>query len=139
MGSSDEKVALRVGAQQRRRRDELEDLGRDFDRMAERLESLVSAQRRLLADVSHELRSPLTRMNLAIGLLHQRGIEDPEGMLARLETEAERLNRLIGDLLMLSRLESGDAPPPSRAVDLGELAEEVAADADFEAGATGRA
>jgi two-component system sensor histidine kinase CpxA len=76
-------------------------------------------------------------MNLAIGLLRQRGGEDPEAMLARLETEAERLNRLIGDLLLLSRLESGEAGPRALAVDLGELAEEIAADADFEAGARG--
>ena len=130
-------LSARVGSGRHRRRDELEDLGRDFDRMAERLETLVSAQRRLLRDISHELRSPLARMNVALGLLRQRGTDDPDGMIARLETEADRLNRLIGDLLTLSRVESGGAGSRSRPLDLGELAAEIADDARFEAGARG--
>ena len=130
-------LSARVGSERHRRRDELEDLGRDFDRMAARLETLVSAQRRLLSDISHELRSPLARMNVALGLLRQRGVDDPDGMLGRLETEADRLNGLIGDLLTLSRVESGEPGPGPRPLDLGLLAEEIADDARFEAGARG--
>ena len=91
-------LSARVGSGERKRRDELEDLGRDFDGMAERMESMVSAQRRLLTDISHELRSPLARINVALGLLRQGGAKDTDGMLTRLETEAERLNRLRGDV-----------------------------------------
>jgi signal transduction histidine kinase len=130
-------LGARVGPGRHRRRDELEDLGRDFDLMAERLEKLVSAQRRLLRDISHELRSPLARMNVALGLLRQREADDPDGMLARLETEADRLNRLIGDLLTLSRVESGESGPRDLPLDLGALAAEIADDARFEAGAHG--
>jgi two-component system sensor histidine kinase CpxA len=81
-------LTARVGARQQGRRDEIEDLGRDFDQMAERLETLVGAQRRLLSDISHELRSPLARMNVALALMRQRIADDPDGMMARLELEA---------------------------------------------------
>jgi len=120
-----------------RHHDELADLGRDFDRMADRLGSLVAAQRRLLSDMSHELRSPLARMKVAIGLLRQRGVDDTQGMLDRLETESDRLNRMIGDLLTLSQVESGDPGPGTRPVDVTALAAEVAEDARFEAAARG--
>jgi len=126
-------LTARVDVKQRRRRDELEDLGRDFDRMAERLEALVGAQRRLLSDISHELRSPLARMNVALALMRQQITGDPDGMMARLELEASRLNQLIGDVLTLSRAESGEPVPASQRVDLGALATDVANDARFEA------
>ena len=129
-------LSARVGSE-RRRRDELEDLGRDFDGMAERMESMVSAQRRLLTDMSHELRSPLARINVALGLLRQRGVEDADGMLTRLETESERLNQLIGDLLTLSRLESGGPRASSQPVDLSQLVSDVVNDARLEASARG--
>ena len=128
-------LSARVGSGERKRRDELEDLGRDFDGMAERMESMVSAQRRLLTDISHELRSPLARINVALGLLRQGGAKDTDGMLTRLETEAERLNRLIGDLLTLSRLESGGPAAAKQAVDLSQLVSEVVGDARLEASA----
>jgi two-component system sensor histidine kinase CpxA len=130
-------LAARAHSAEHGRRDELEDLARDFDRMAERLEAVVSSQRRLLADISHELRSPLARMNVAIGILRQRGLDDADGMIARLETEAGRLNRLIGDLLTLSRLESGDRPLHPERTDLIALVEEVTEDARLEAVARG--
>lgn len=115
------------------RRDELAELGRDFDRMAERIDALVTAQRRLLADVSHELRSPLTRLNLALGLARQR--TNPEAMehLDRIERETERLNKLIGQLLSLARIESGVDLQQKRVFDLGLLVQEVASDGDYEA------
>jgi two-component system, OmpR family, sensor histidine kinase CpxA len=115
------------------RGDELAELGRDFDRMAERIDALVCAQRRLLADVSHELRSPLTRLNLALGLARQR--TNPEAMehLDRIERETERLNKLIGQLLSLARIESGVDLQQKKVFDLGLLVQEVASDGDYEA------
>ena len=124
--------SARVGSSGRQ--DELEDLGRDFDRMAARLETLVTAQRRLLGDISHELRSPLARMNVALALLEQRGVADPEGMIARIGTEAGRLNQLIEDLLALSRVESGDSAPAPERVALDELIAGIVEDAGLEAG-----
>jgi two-component system sensor histidine kinase CpxA len=115
------------------RRDELADLGRDFDRMAERIEHLVTAQRRLLADVSHALRSPLARLNVALGLARQRNGHPTTEHLDRIENEAERLNKLIGQLLTMARVDSGvDLERPVR-FDLGSIVEEVSSDAEYEA------
>ena len=81
---------------------------RDFDAMAERLEMLVKAQSRLLNDISHELRSPLARLNVALGLARQRAGVESADMLDRIELEASRLNELIGRILTLARLEDGE-------------------------------
>ncbi|HEX4076162.1 MAG TPA: ATP-binding protein [Candidatus Acidoferrales bacterium] len=115
------------------RRDELAELGRDFDRMAERIDLLVSSQRRLLADVSHELRSPLTRLNLALGLARQRANPEAFEHLDRIERETDRLNKLIGQLLSLARIESGVDLQQKKVFDLGLLVQEVASDGDYEA------
>jgi two-component system sensor histidine kinase CpxA len=115
------------------RKDEIGGLARDFNVMASRIEMLVNAQHRLIADVSHELRSPLTRLRLALGLLRRRKETDPQISLARMEREVERLDLLISQLLTLSRLESLSQPPRMEALDLGALVKEVSADADFEA------
>ena len=130
-------LRVRVGATMGRRTDEFAELGRDFDRMAERLDALVTAERRLLRDISHELRSPLARLNVALELARQRAGDD-QAALDRIEREAERLNALIGQLLMLARLESGTSAPAQAAVDLAGLVREVAEDAAFEARARGR-
>jgi len=74
-------------------------LVRDFDTMAERLEESVNAQSRLLNDISHELRSPLARLNVASALARQRSGPEAYGALERIDLEADRLNSLIGDLL----------------------------------------
>jgi two-component system OmpR family sensor kinase len=119
------------------RRDEIADLGDDFDRMAEQLQGLVAAQRRLMHDVSHELRSPLARLHAAIGLARQ----DParlEGSLERIEREATRLDELVGEALTLARLESGAPEAAAETVDLADLVADVAEDARFEARAAGR-
>jgi two-component system sensor histidine kinase CpxA len=116
-----------------RRRDELADLGRDFDLMAERIESLVLSQRRLLGDISHELRSPLSRLNVALELARRHAGAEARAPLDRIERESARLNELIGQLLALARLESGDAARHDEPIDLALLVSEVAADADFEA------
>lgn len=119
--------------------DEIAGLARDFDAMAERMESLVAAQNRLLGDVSHELRTPLTRLNLSLELA-RRG-DDAKRLVAfdRIERESSRLEALISELLTLSRLENGLRPESlEKAVDLTSLAREVASDADFEAQNAGR-
>lgn len=118
--------------------DELVELGRDFDIMADRIESLVEAQRQLLLDVSHELRSPLARLHVALGLARQNGAEGQGEALDRIEREAARLNVLIGRLLMLSRLEADATPAALIPVDLSKLARAVASDADYEARGSGK-
>ncbi len=118
------------------RRDEIADLGQDFDRMAAQLQAQINAQRRLLHDVSHELRSPLARMQAAIGL----GRKNPaqlEATFDRLELESQRLDTLVGELLTLSRLEAGANGHLER-LDLMELLADIAGDAQFEARAKGR-
>jgi two-component system OmpR family sensor kinase len=134
---ADGKLETRVSSRMGRRRDEIADLGRDFDRMAQQLQKLVSAQRRLLHDVSHELRSPLARLQAAIGLARQ----DPsklEPSLERIEREATRLDHMVGEVLALARLESGTAGRTKERVDLSYLAANIAEDARFEAEAAGR-
>jgi two-component system, OmpR family, sensor histidine kinase CpxA len=113
--------------------DEIAGLMRDFDAMAERLEGLVKAQSRLLNDISHELRSPLARLNVALGLARQRSGEQSAEMLERIELEASRLNELIGRILTLARLEDGEQEVPSTPVPLNQLILNVAEDAEFEA------
>jgi two-component system OmpR family sensor kinase len=113
--------------------DELVDLGRDFDRMSARLRALMDGQRRLLHDVSHELRSPLARMQAALGLAHQQ--PDKIGItLERIERESNRMDKLIGELLTLSRLEASPDVLRRESVDLVELVDGLVADARFEAG-----
>jgi two-component system, OmpR family, sensor histidine kinase CpxA len=131
-------LAVRVAPAVGRRRDELADLARDFDRMAERIEALMTSERRLLRDISHELRSPLSRLHVALGLARQQAGDD-QRPLDRIEREAERLNALIGQLLMLARLESGAMEPAREAVDLAAIVRDVAEDADFEVRSRGRA
>ena len=130
-------LAVRVGASVGHGTDEFTELGRDFDRMAERLDALVTAERRLLRDISHELRSPLARLNVALGLARQQGGDD-HGALDRIEREAERLNTLIGQLLMLARMESGTTQAVRERIDLLGIAHEVVDDAAFEAKSRGR-
>src|SRR5579864_5689535 len=126
-------LGARTGASSAARRDEVAGLMRDFDAMAERIETLLKAQSRLLNDISHELRSPLARLNVALGLARQRtGVESVD-MLDRIELEASRLNELIGRILTLARLEDGEQLVPQTPVALGELVENVTEDAEFEA------
>jgi two-component system sensor histidine kinase CpxA len=101
--------------------------------MAERLETLVNAQSRLLKDISHELRSPLARLNVALGLVRQRSGFESANMLDRIELEVSRLNELIGRLLTLARIEDGQQSVPRMPVPLDELVLNVAEDAEFEA------
>ncbi|WP_312436055.1 ATP-binding protein [Janthinobacterium sp.] len=115
-----------------KRGDELTDLGRDFDRMTGRLRSLMDSQTRLLHDVSHELRSPLARLQAAIGLAHQQ----PDKLAAsmdRIERESVRMDKLVGELLTLSRLEAGAVNPLNDDFSIADLLHDIVEDARFEA------
>lgn len=133
---ADGHLETRVAGGMGRWRDEIVDLGQDFDHMAQRLQALVGAQQRLLHDVSHELRSPLARLQAAIGLARQNPARSDE-LMDRVEREAGRLDRLVGELLALARLESGAEAAPREPVELFDLAAGVAEDAAFEAAASG--
>lgn len=114
------------------RRDELVDLCRDFDRMANHIDHLMQGQRRLMHDVSHEMRSPLARLSAIVGLVRQQP-ERLDDCLNLLEHESVRMDRLVNELLTLSRLESGIVGPGDELVDLAEVLSDVAADAEPEA------
>ena len=126
-------LTARTGARASGRGDEVGGLMRDFDAMAERLETLMKAQSRLLNDISHELRSPLARLNVALGLARQRAGGEGNDMLERIELEASRLNELIGRILTLARLEDGEQRMPQTPVRLDDVVLTVAEDAEFEA------
>jgi signal transduction histidine kinase len=119
-----------------KRRDEIGQLARDFDEMAERIESLITSQTRLTRDISHELRSPLARMNVALELA--RNSPNNETFLARIETESNRLNEMISNILTLSKLESKSETIDKKEVNLAKLFENVVEDAKFEAEAKGK-
>ena len=131
-------LSARVVPAMGKRRDELASLGADFDLMAEKIESLINSQRRLLGDISHELRSPLARLNVALELARQRAGADAAGALERIQHEAENLNEMIGQLLTLTRLESGAEGLKKTAFDLVELVTAITDDARFEAGSRNR-
>lgn len=127
-GKLDTRIANAMGG----RRDELSDLGHDFDAMAARLESLLQSQTKLLHHVSHELRSPLARMQMALGLVKQ----TPDKITAfidRIALEANRMDGLIGELLTLSRLESGTVQIKKETLALNQLLHNIVEDAQFEA------
>ena len=132
------RLNTRVMPRMGRRRDELHDLGAAFDSMAQRIELLVNAQRRLLHDVSHELRSPLARLETAVELALRRhgGLVAPE--LQRITREAQRVNALVSELLVLARLENGIDVSRWGRVDVMELVVAIADDAQFEARAQER-
>lgn len=129
-------LKTRIGRSMGRRRDELADLGVDFDRMADRLQGLMDGQRRLLHDVSHELRSPLARLQAAAGLLRQQPERAAE-LLERIERDTGRMDRLVGELLTLARLDAGVGDDRMEILDLDELVGEIAEDVGVEAEAQG--
>lgn len=130
--ASQGKLDVRVGNAMGGRRDELADLGRDFDAMAARLGSLLQGQTRLLHHVSHELRSPLARMQMALGLAQQNP-DKIEASLARIEREAVKMDTLVGELLELSRYESGVVQLKKSPIVLNQLLASIVEDAQFEA------
>lgn len=126
-GSLDVRIGNSMGA----RHDELADLGSAFDLMATRLGALMQSQTRLLHQVSHELRSPLARLQMAVGLARQQP-DKLESSLVRIERESARMDSLVGELLELSRLESGDVRLEKELVNVDELLFSIVEDARFE-------
>lgn len=124
-------LSVRARPEIEARSDELGSLAKDFNRMADRSQHLISSQRQLLYDVSHELRSPLARMNVALDLLHNRIGDD--AAISRIEIDLHRLNDLIGRLLTVAKLEATSTLPQAARIDLSGLVANVAGDADFEA------
>ncbi len=130
-------LETRVRERMGRRNDEIVDLAGDFDRMARQLQSLTESRKQLLHDISHELRSPLARLQVAIGLLRQ----EPgqlDSMLDRIERESQRLDTLIEELLTWHRLEAGAMVPALSRIDVMDLLQAIAEDAHFEAQAAGK-
>jgi two-component system sensor histidine kinase CpxA len=137
-GIAEGRLDTRVDPSLRRRRDEIADLAANFDVMAERIEASITGQRRLLGDVSHELRSPLSRLMVALSLVKQGPADETAENLERIGLEARRLDVLIGQLLALTRIDSGVDRGSPAAFDLTNLVQEVANDGDFEARARNR-
>ena len=129
--ATDGNLNTRVGSSMGDRRDELADLGSSFDVMATRLNTLMKSQTHLLHQVSHELRSPLARLQIAVGLARQQP-DKLESSLQRIERESERMDSLVGELLELSRLESGVVQVEKEAVEMQEVLNNIVEDARFE-------
>lgn len=130
LGAGD--LSVRVSPQLEGADSETTALGSEMDAMAERVEALLEGQKRLLRDVSHELRSPLARLNIALELLRRKSPADVSQLLDRIERESARLDGMIGELLTLSRLEARTEIEKAE-VDLGELVRGIAEDVGFEA------
>jgi two-component system sensor histidine kinase CpxA len=126
-------LSVRIGKDNARRKDELTELAKDFDQMAERIESLMTSQRQLLGDISHELRSPLARLNVALELARRQTGPEAENHLNRIEREARLLNEMIGQVLTLTRIENDIEGIQSSPVDLMRLVQKITVDANFEA------
>lgn len=123
-------LSMRVAAGAENRHDELGDLVRDFNSMGDRIEALVTIQRQLISDVSHELRSPLARLAVALDLAREHKGSDPA--FDQMQKDFERLNEMVGRLLTVARLDAADTQTEMRSLDFGALVAEVASDAEFE-------
>jgi two-component system sensor histidine kinase CpxA len=126
-------LAARAGKQLSNRRDEIAELVRDFDQMAAQIEKLMCAQKRLISDVSHEFRSPLTRINLAAELIRNVNRPAVKTAIARIEQETQRLNGMISNLLTLSKIDAGEALADTKTIDVADLLQQIVADTDFDA------
>jgi two-component system sensor histidine kinase CpxA len=126
-------LKARVSSSLARRKDELGDLGRTFNGMAEQIETLVNDYKSFLAHASHELGSPLTRLNIALSLAKRKAGGELEAEHERIGQEAERLNSIVQELLLLARLESGNELSKKKVVfDAAEIAQEAYENASFE-------
>lgn len=125
-------LTARVSEDLGNRQDAISALGRDLDKMAERLQILMENQKRLLSDISHELRTPLARLQIALGLARKRSDGIVQNELDRIELEAERLNEMIGQILSLVRLDSLAKIEDKEIVDIHALLSSVISNAEFE-------
>jgi len=123
-------LSARAAAAIERRSDEIGDLVHDFNAMASRIQELVSKQRQLISDMSHELRSPLARLNVALDLGRERKGDDPA--FHHMQQDLGLLDEMIGRLLTLARLDTPTAPVPMMSLDLTELVSQIVSNADFE-------
>jgi two-component system sensor histidine kinase CpxA len=123
----------RVGQLKPPRRDEIGELATDFDRMATHLQSMQLANRRLLQDVSHELRSPLARLNVALEIARKKGAGAVTSELDRIQIESERLEALVNDVLGLLRESSETSPRGEEEVDIARLLDNLAETVNYEA------
>ena len=123
-------LASRAAPGMERRADELGELVGDFNAMADRIEQLVSGQRQLIYDVSHELRSPLARLTVALDLIRERKGGDPA--LDHAEQDVQAMGEMAGRLLTVARLDTSREPVPFAPVELNELAAKIVEDAQFE-------
>lgn len=123
----------RVGELKPARHDEIGELAEDFDRMATHLQSMQLANRRLLRDVSHELRSPLARLTVALEIARKKDAGEVSSELDRIQLESERLETLVNDVLALLRESSETAPSGEEDLDLSHLLEDLAETVDYEA------
>src|SRR5229473_3509619 len=131
-------LTVRAPVEISKRHDELAFLAVDFDAMVERISVLVRSQKDLFSTVSHELRSPLTRINMSLALLLKQSPPDSDALLQRMERDVEQVDVLMGQLLTLSRLETGLSSDEREKVDLSQLVQEVVADGGFEARSCGK-
>ena len=121
------------------RTDEFGELGRAFNEMATRIESLVARYKVFLAQASHELGSPLTRLNIALALAKRSAGPEIHPALSRIGREADNLNSLVQELLLLARLESGnELARTAITFNVASIVDEACANASFEAGEHGK-
>jgi two-component system sensor histidine kinase CpxA len=123
-------LSVRTGSGLTHRQDEIGDLVRDFNAMASRIEELISRQRQLISDVSHELRSPLARINVALDLSRERKGNDPA--FEQMQEDIELLDEMIGRLLTIAKLDISAPQVPMMDFDLAELLSQIARNAEFE-------
>jgi two-component system sensor histidine kinase CpxA len=123
-------LSTRAASGMERRRDELGDLVRDFNAMADRIEQLIATQRQLLYDVSHEVRSPLARLNVALDLARERKGED--SAFAHMQQDLDRLDESMERLLTIARLDTSATPASISLLNVTDLVSHIVADARFE-------
>jgi two-component system sensor histidine kinase CpxA len=123
-------LSVRTGSGLAHRQDEIGDLVRDFNAMASRIEELISRQRQLISDVSHELRSPLARISVALDLSRERKGNDPA--FEQMQEDIELLDEMIGRLLTIAKLDISAPQVPMMDFDLSELLSQIARNAEFE-------
>ncbi len=129
---------VRIGKKIGNRKDEFSELADDFNHMAKRIGAFVVLQKQLLADISHELRSPLARLNVALELARRKTGPDAEKELSRIEHEADQMNQLVGQILTMRWMESGIDAIEKKSLDVGAMVRRVVSDAAFEAAGKNR-